>query len=191
MTPAQFKLYWSLTYPNSFPVSYLFRHYWSERWFRVHSLPESKRYAETEEEGLLLLDRQNTIISDILDNASDIYIVTDANYLEETSDEDSISKFTFTSLPAFDLHLVNPKEYEKDQMFKPVFTKQVWEKNKFDAVLKDIAEDKLRAFFLSVENQCIIAPYDGGIDFILKDTETRNKLKAKYSTWLSSRPDGL
>ncbi|MCW3075893.1 MAG: hypothetical protein JWO32_502 [Bacteroidetes bacterium] len=190
MTPAQFKLYWSLTYPNSFPVSHLFRHYWPEKWFRVHSLPASKRYAETEAEWLLLLDRQNEIISDLLENAPEIYLVTDSEQFAE-AEENLVSKFTFTELPAFDLHLVNPNEYDKGQMFKPVFTQLLWKKNKLDDVLKVIAEDNLRAFFISIEKQCIIAPYDGGIDFILKDVETRNKFKNKYKTWLSPRPDGL
>jgi len=42
-----------------------------------------------------------------------------------------------------------------------------------------------------VDKKIIIAPYDGGVDLILKDIETRNIYKQKYSDWLSQREDGL
>ena len=72
-----------------------------------------------------------------------------------------------------------------------MFSEQIWQSNKFDSILKDIADDQLRAFFISEEKKLIIAPYDGGVDLILKDTETRNIYKRKYSDWLSQREDGL
>jgi len=197
MTPEQFKIYWNLTYPGSVPISYLFRHYFHDRWFRIHSLPGSKRYAETPEEWDILLDRQNKIISDLLNGNKNIIIVSgDYSTEEEASafpieDLDSISKLKFTPLPAINLHKVIPGEFEKGQIYNPFFTEQTWEENKFDDILTDIAGDQLRAFFLSVENKCIIAPYDGGIDIILKDSITRDKYKLKYKDWLSERPDEL
>jgi len=57
--------------------------------------------------------------------------------------------------------------------------------------LRDIADDRLRTFFISSGNQAIAAPYDGGIDFILKDIETKDFYKEKYKDWLSARQDGL
>lgn len=38
--------------------------YFTQFWFRIHSLPESKRYADTTEEYELLLNRHNEIITD-------------------------------------------------------------------------------------------------------------------------------
>jgi len=37
----------------------------------------------------------------------------------------------------------------------------------------------------------IAAPYDGGVDFILKNNQTRDNFKEKYKEWLSEREDGL
>jgi hypothetical protein len=45
--------------------------------------------------------------------------------------------------------------------------------------------------FLSFEKNVIVAPYDGGVDCILKDVETRDYFKNKYKAWLSKREDGL
>ncbi|WP_449384898.1 DUF3885 domain-containing protein [Chitinophaga flava] len=42
------------------------------------------------------------------------------------------------------------------------------------------AQDNLRAFFISIGKELVIAPYDGGIDFILKNSETRDSYKGKY-----------
>ncbi len=44
---------------------------------------------------------------------------------------------------------------------------------------------------VSFEQNIIVAPYDGGIDFIIFDTAKRNALRDKYKDWLSSREDGL
>lgn len=37
----------------------------------------------------------------------------------------------------------------------------------------------------------IIAPYDGGVDIILKDVETKEYYLSKYCEWISDRVDGL
>ncbi|MDJ1503014.1 DUF3885 domain-containing protein [Xanthocytophaga agilis] len=66
MTKEQFTIFWSSTFPDTLPISHYFKYDYSDRWFRIHSLPESKRYADNEEEWNILLHRQNTIISDLL-----------------------------------------------------------------------------------------------------------------------------
>lgn len=191
MTPEQFRFYWRLTYPQSVPVQHLFRHFWPERWFRIHSLPQSKRYAETEKEWDILLERQNTIMSDLLSGAPDVFIITGSESEEEQEQKTSLENYKFIDLPPIDLHQLYPMEYDEGDLFTPSFAKQDWKTNKFNDLLKDIAADKLRAFFLSVDNKCLIAPYDGGVDIILKDVETKEFYKQKYKDWLSERADGL
>ena len=75
--------------------------------------------------------------------------------------------------------------------FDPKFSEQIWQAKKFDNLLKDIAEDNLKAFFVSMSKAILIAPYDGGVDLILKDSETRDVYKQKYSDWLPAKEDGL
>lgn len=191
MNAAQFKLYWSLNYPGGVPISHFFRHYWPERWFRIHSLPKSKRYAETPAEWEILLARQNKIVSDLLPEGSEFFLVTDPDQIEESEEINSIVSYSFVPLPPIDLNKIYPEEYEKGQMYNLAFAELTWQKNKFNELLKEIAEDKLRAFFLSVDQNCLIAPYDGGIDFILKDSSLKEEFKEKYKDWLSERTDGL
>ncbi|WP_425586206.1 DUF3885 domain-containing protein [Streptomyces sannanensis] len=41
---------WESNWPGTLPLGHLLRSAWPDRWVRFHSLPESKRYADTEAE---------------------------------------------------------------------------------------------------------------------------------------------
>ncbi|HWK07621.1 MAG TPA: hypothetical protein VNS58_28515 [Puia sp.] len=197
MTSEQFKIFWESAYPETIPIFHYLKHDYPDRWFRIHSLPGSKRYVETQDEWNILLDRQNTIISDLLGEELNVIMVTGDSKqeglieLHPISAVDSIKSFSFKELDPFDLYDLNPGFYEKGQIYTPIFTEQAWNTDKFKQILKDIAEEQLEAFFISIDNNCIFAPYDGGMDIILKDTLIRNQYKTKYSSWLSPREDGL
>ena len=197
MTSEQFYTFWTLNFADTIPIQHFFRHVYPDRWFRIHSLPESKRYPDNEEEWNILLDRQNKIITDLLGNDSNFILVT-GGYSSEGSIElhpieevNSMTKIPFVLLDPIDLNKLSPDEYEIGQFYKPMYSEQIWQPNKFDSILKDIADDQLKAFFISVDKKLIIAPYYGGVDFILNETEARNIYKQKYSDWLSQRQDGL
>lgn len=189
MTAKEFQTFWRSTYPDTLPIAHYFRHNYSDRWFRIHSLPDSRRYPSNEEDWEILLTRQNTILTDLLTNGSPILIVTGEYH---TGDEvKSIKPFTFTQLEPIDLHMHNPEEHEEGEIYTPIFTEQIWYKDKFNELLKDIAKWNLVAFFISIDNNCIVAPYDGGMDIILRDSPTRDFYKAKYKQWLSPHKNGL
>lgn len=59
-----FEQCWNVIFPNKVPIPHVLKYYFSEFWFRIHSLAESKRYADSQAEVQLLLDRQNQIITD-------------------------------------------------------------------------------------------------------------------------------
>jgi hypothetical protein len=197
MTAEQFKIFWASTYPGLIPISHCLRENNSNRWFRIHSLPGSKRYAENADEWEILLYRQNKIITDLLGDYSKIILVTGAYDFESAIElhpltaPTVISDMPFIQLDYIDLYLHNPEQYDKGAVYKPLFWEQIWHKNKFDNLLKEIAGDELRAFFISEKNNCIVAPYDGGIDFIVKDRATSDFYKQEYKDWLSAREDGL
>lgn len=196
MTAEQFNTFWSSTYPGTIPIPHYFKQDYADRWFRIHSLPDSKRYAETVEEWKILLHRQNTIITDLLGNSSFLLLTGDYSWeghteLHPLDEVKSIVDIPFVLLDPLDLNKLRPEEYETGQFYTPQFSEQVWQPSKFDNLLIDIAEDSAKAFFISQENNCIVAPYDGGIDIILKDNETMISYKAKYKDWLSTTESGL
>ena len=89
------------------------------------------------------------------------------------------------------MYVPGSDEFDKGTTYRTFFAKINWEQNNCDKILRSIANDEMRAFFLSVEKQCLIAPYDGGMDFVLENETTKDVYKSKYKDWLSLYPEGL
>lgn len=197
MTAQEFLSFWELTYPGTYPIGFTFRHQLHDRWFRIHSLPESKRYATEAEEWAILLNRQNALLTDLLNEGGPMLLITGKYIIESFEDlnpieeEANLKEFQFTSAGQVDLHQHVPQYYDEGQICIPRYSEQQWQPHRFDKVLMDVADGKYSAFFVSIQNQCIVSPYDGGVDVILKDASTMEFYKFKYKAWLSDREDGL
>lgn len=90
-----------------------------------------------------------------------------------------------------DLHKERPEEYE-DEIYFDIYVKtENWKNGNRDEILKKIADDEIRAMFVSPTKKCVIAPYDGGVDVIVDSAEKSDRLNAKYVNWLSDREDGM
>ncbi|WP_431605217.1 DUF3885 domain-containing protein [Acinetobacter seifertii] len=103
-------------------------------------------------------------------------------------------KYEFHPEKEINLTQANPEDYdddEEDVLYRPYSINEIWKKNEHNDLLKKIADDEVRAFMISFEQNIIIAPYDGGIDFIIFNDAKRNELINKYKDWLSPRADGL
>ncbi len=197
MNKAEFTEFWAARYPHSIPISYVFKHDYPERWLRIHSLPQAKRYAEDEVEWEILHYRQNKIISDIFGENLPLLLITgtysDKMILEPLVEpvHPALKSHVFTKLDPIDLHSHSNKFIDEDVLYTPEFAEIHWQVDRYNNLLKAIADDELRAFFVALEQNVIIAPYDGGVDIIFKDVETKKYYKSKYSEWLSARADGL
>ncbi|MDQ1088113.1 hypothetical protein [Siphonobacter sp. SORGH_AS_1065] len=197
MTKEGFQKLWTLNYPDTVPISYLFKHDYSERWFRIHNLPNSKRYAEDESEWQILLSRQNEIITDLFGLETPILIVAgeyncgDNRQIHITDEEDIFKPFSFVRLDNIELNKIDSEEYDEPDIYRPAFALTIWKPKYHDNLLREITNDNIRAFFISFDKNVIVAPYDGGVDFILKDITTKENYKNKYRQWLSEREDGL
>lgn len=197
MTKEEFQTLWTLNYPGTAPISRLFKHDYSDRWFRIHSLPNSKRYAENESEWEILLSRQNEIITDLFGLESPILVVTgeynwgDNRQIHITEEEEIFKPFAFFRLDNIELNKIDTEQYDEREIYRPAFAQAIWKRNNHDKLLREIANDNVRAFLVSFDKNVIVAPYDGGVDFVLKDMSTKEKYKTKYRQWLSEREDGL
>lgn len=198
MNADQFDTHWKKTYPETTWLPYLFRRIYPDRWFRIHSLPDSKRYAHTEAEWTILLDRQNTLLTDLLGLGAEVILVSGEYQFEDVDMSNcnpassALTTLSFTpTKQRIDLHQIEPATYEPSTFYQSRFSEQTWQPHRFDALLREMAEDQTRAFFISWRNACIAAPYDGGVDILLKDSATRDYYREKYRAWLSTRADGL
>lgn len=197
MTKEDFQKLWTLNYPDTVPISHRFRHDYSDRWFRIHSLPDSKRYADNEEEWKILLSRQNEIITDLFGvDTPTLLIAGEYNWGDQrathiTDEEEVFKPFAFIRLDNIELFKIDSEQYDESDIYRPAFTTTVWKPNSYDNILREIAKDNIRAFFVSFDKSVIVAPYDGGVDFVLKDKLTKENYRIKYKQWLPGREDGL
>lgn len=197
MTKEDFQKLWNLNYPDTVPISHLFKHNYSEKCFRIHILPESKRYAENEEEWETLISRQNEIATDLFGLDTPILIVTgeynwaDNRSIYVTDEEEIFKPFSFVRLDNIELNKIDSEQYDEPEIYRPAFAQTIWKPNYHDKLLREIANDNTRAFFISFDKNVILAPYDGGVDFVLKDSSTKENYKNKYRQWLSEREDEL
>lgn len=197
MTVEAFNALWQATWPETIPLYYTFRDALPDKWFRIHSLPNSQRYAAGQEDWEILLHRQNTLITDVVGCDAPLLMVTYTHSQENDTTSaaeepvTSITHFTFSQLAPINLYEFNPEHYCKGQFALPMFTELNWQPHQHNAILRDVANWELLAFFVSFQHKCLLAPYDGGMDIILADTATRDHYKAKYAAWLSTHESGL
>ena len=197
MTIEEFHKCWTLIYPDAVQIPHLFKQIFSDRSFRIHSLPQSKRYPDNEKDWEILLSRQNEIVTDLLGLDTNVMLVAgEYNWgknrkIHITTEEEVFKEYSFTQLDSIDLFKLNSEEYDNDEIYRNAFAETTWKPKKHDNLLREIAIDNIKAFFVNFEKKILIAPYDGGIDFILKDSLTRDFYKNKYQQWLSEHKDGL
>lgn len=197
MTKDEFYTLWILNYSETAQISHIFKRIFSNRWFRIHSLPESKRYADNESEWETLLLRQNEIITELFGLDTNVFLVAgeydwdNERKIHTTQNKDVLKEYSFTQLDNIDLYKLNSDDYNNGEIYRPAFAETIWKPKQHDKLLKEIGADNTRAFFVSFDKNIIVAPYDGGIDFILKDSPTKDFYKSKYSQYLSKREDGM
>ncbi|MBK3520016.1 DUF3885 domain-containing protein [Carboxylicivirga marina] len=193
MKDAEFIRFWQKEYPDSFPIKHELKWIYKNRWLRIHSLPESKRYAETENQYETILDRQKQLIEDLIGEETEVVIAYGhyTDYLTNDKHTDQTDFGEYNKVLTINLTEERPDEYEVEMYFD-IFAKiEKWQSDSKNEMLRAIADDEFQAMFICPSKHCIIAPYDGGVDIIMDSTENRDKLKLKYKDWISEREDGL
>lgn len=167
------------------PAGYACRDKLGARWLRIHSLPESKRYPETEAEHRELLRRHNDVATAVLGEgeACVLFATTFAERgtIPETGGLRDIQETRFTRIPALSTN-------DATVAAAPV----VWRRSFFDTLILSVAEDTSGPVLFANFGRCAAyAPYDGGADLFVDRAESVALLKDRWSGWLSARADGL
>jgi len=162
-------------YPNCPPISWLLRESFKSTWFRIHSLPESKRYPESDEEYEILLKRHNDLASNILGEGSDVLLFWYGDNMSGGIVGDKVS------------------DYNSDDIETTIYAKEIiWNKQQFNNYIKCVAnEECTSSVFYSKNSGNIYAPYDGGADALIRTPSQLKELKEKYTKWFSNEPSGM
>jgi hypothetical protein len=180
---------WLHAWPSFRPIGHELRHDAGERWVRFHSLPESRRYADTEGDYAMVLMRHLAILDELTSTvAAPVFAVAQSWSPEGGSALDppvaELAEWRqWGSLPTetgdpssgmIDLHLAELSTADPATM----------------ELLLLVADDEARVLFFDDSLRWLYAPYDGGAD-VLADPQVITRLRAEYTDWLSSHPGGL
>jgi len=179
-------LAWIAKFGDALPAGFLCRQVMPDCWLRIHSLPLSKRYAESEAEYGEMLRRQNLVATYALGEGSQCiaFVTRFGSEIEwEFSDE--------VSLPGGPPEHVLSANLDGDE-YQFFALPIVWRENAFNALIKAVADDSTGPLlFANLEKGAIYAPYDGGADLFFPSPETVVPARARFQPWLSDRGDGL
>lgn len=155
---------------------------------RFHSLPNSKRYAETPEEHAEILRRHYTVLTELLGDEPESGLVCVA---VDHPRRDLLSGWTAKLLPGrWPWRIITREDMPESPWYLWVATGL--SRSQLDLLLTAVAEDVAGKVWLT--SQCLdwfYAPYDGGVDVFLATAAERDALRARHENWLSAHPDGL
>ncbi|CAN5419205.1 hypothetical protein BH10PLA1_BH10PLA1_01310 [soil metagenome] len=174
---------WSISFPGCEPVAHSLRNQFSNCWVRFHSLPESKRCPEDEEEYETVLKRHNAVLGTLARKSQKVFLLT--------------TEFSWKknpTVPPFQIKKATHWRTDSvDESFWHVYAENVqWVTGLFDGLIRQVATEEMgNVMICATDCKWLLHPYDGGMDVILSSEKLRDDLRAEFSDWLSPHPSGL
>ncbi len=175
------------------PIGYCLRTDHRQRWLRIHSLPDAKRYAENELERSEVRRRAWVAAAEVLPTGAVCWLVVTG-----PPHENAPRELRLPSAPAMLFERVKPydhpllKDALEEERVVAYATQTTWPPADFDRLIGAIANDELRVVWFSPASAEVFAPYDGGIDLILESRTRMEALRRSFPAgWFSAREDGL
>lgn len=175
---------WKNTYSDVQPIGWALRQAFPNRWLRIHSLPECKRYAESEHEWNILKSRHQHAAS-LLFQEKEQGVLIAPEFCIEHEVLQTLELTCAISLPKF--------QPDDDEPATGYYCRVpfCWSFPTFTPILEAIADDAIRAIFTSADSTRIYAPYDGGADLFCTDSVALHALRLALGSYLSPLPSGL
>jgi len=182
--------WWQAQFGEIPPRGHILRRALPEHWVRFHSLPDSKRYAESVDEYREIQQRHLSIAS-VLFSANEPMYVFRAHEAE-------------VRLRGKARHQLAGRQFREAVTVLPPGIRQDGEDRFYVRALvsrwkPDFFEDSIRLLadwrevgisFVSPATRNIVCPYDGGMD-VFTFSIAPEELCSRFAAWRSSRPDGM
>lgn len=173
-----------------------------ERWVRFHSLPQSKRYPTSPREHAEVLRRYNAVLTAVLgeSRSAPIYLVTVEYGARASVPGESGPGACATAGEPIHVGLhpdavwwMQATDPDDPEMVYGIHvSRRVFTRGNLDDLLGYVSEDRASDVVVADDSlHWLFAPYDGGMDVIAPSVAQRDRLAARFSEWLSQRPDGL
>ena len=177
---------WKSSFEGALPAGFLLRQCIPDRWLRVHSLPDARRYPRCAAEYEEILRRHNTVAAYVLGDGSSCSLFV-ARFGENRKWSDATFLPLVGDMPSHSFASEDPDE--PIQFFGLQVT---WRQSVFDRLICAAADDKTGPVLLAnTASQTIYAPYDGGADLFFASPAAVAVARSMFRQWLSTREDGL
>lgn len=185
--------FWEREFKGFAPEAHNLKHAYKSRWVRFHSLPESKRYPDNEQEYLEVLYRHNAILQELSRDNSKILVIL-PEYSESkapTKPEPDLASLFPVSEPWCSLK--QHEDHENYQLYWHLHVSEVrFTGCELNSLFRLVANDEADNIIIIIPSTGVVFhPYDGGADVVLKSTKQRDLLKEMYHGWLSEHPEGF
>lgn len=182
---------WVEAWPGALPIAHELKELFEDTWVRFHSLPDSKRYADTAEEYAEILSRHHTVLDELQDGSPGELLVIAADVTStpaptEEPFDDMFPADTFWSAVAW--HYADPA-----LLFAHLYVRRFEGKSgELDELLRAVADDELSGVIIAPPDlSWLYHPYDGGADVVQSSAEARDAMAARHPEWRSKHPSGL
>ncbi len=163
----------------------------ADRWLRIHTLPDSKRYPETEAEYLEVLHRHNRVLDLEVGCGNGLYLVIPGG--DEMREPVSPANIDLEGLSLKFWRTTKEELDESETLYEHYFSgESIWESRILDSVLRKVVDEKIYGVTLFCPGKRFLYhPYDGGADLIFETEVKRDAASIRYADWLPPRADGL
>lgn len=184
--------WWTSKFSDIAPIGHALRRRLRENWARFHSLPESKRYAESESEFSDLLQRHLAVANELFEMGEPIYLFR-SHLGERKLKGRHKHQIAGRQLRERVLRLPSglAENAEEDDIYFVRALVTSWVPDFFDEMTRQIADWKETGVTLvSPLTMNIYSPYDGGMDIFVFSMPPES-LEDKFKFWMSGREDKL
>src|SRR3954466_9295375 len=191
--PDDFTARWGAWYEDVPPVAFLLRDSVPERWVRIYSLPEGKRYPSSGFEHAELRRRHIRVATDVLSDGAECALLLlkpcDSNEAEDPAGTRAMAMLPRVSdLPESLWDLETGVFQSPMCLYGGVVH---WHADRFIELIDAAADDRVKVMFVSLDSGRAYAPYDGGADLFYENEFARNEAAQRFDAWRSPREDGL
>jgi len=183
--------WWQSQFGEIAPRGHLLRRAFGVNWVRFHSLPDSKRYAESLDEYAELHSRHFLVASALFSAGEPLYVFR--------------AHIGETKLRGKARHQLAGRQFREDVAVLPTESLgqdgedrmhvralvSKWKPDFFEAAIRLLADwQEVGISFVSPSTKNIFCPYDGGMD-VFTFSIAPEDLRSRFARWRSARPDGL
>jgi hypothetical protein len=185
--PAALSILWDERWPGSSKLPYELRSA-RDRWIWFHTLPDSKRYPETEVEYGIVLARHNIVLAELVTDAA-VLVVT-AGYSAAAEPQDPCRSPETVAVHPNAVYWTSAciEDEPGFESWMHLYVGQMpWSVGCLDPLLRQVADDVIANVLVADTGlRWLYHPYDGGMDLMLSSAVERDGFRGRHHDWLST-----